>query len=260
MGLLSLGRPGAENEPDAPAADATDAAADGTLGAMQPLRPVVSALAVQQTPTPSLPGASSDVAPKVNAAVTVANAVAAAAAAATIAPTPAQHSPTHPMAAGAAPDGSAAGFAHGVGGGMGPCANACGGMSCGGPPPALLVSVPPIPPRPLIGGPVLGGDGASVSLSAIDDDEDDNQPHAAKKFKHNVAERRRTSRLNSLFDELSALLSSRPDIFCDSGLRHSKADVSDCAAPHPFLHAHLPACKWCEGSAARVVTCGTHPV
>lgn len=67
------------------------------------------------------------------------------------------------------------------------------------------------------------GMGASVF---DDDDGDDGTPHAAKKFKHNVAERRRTSRLNSLFDELSVLLSSRPDIFCDSGMRHSKADVS----------------------------------
>jgi len=61
-----------------------------------------------------------------------------------------------------------------------------------------------------------------------DDDDDDSEvaPHAAKKFKHNIAERRRTSRLNSLFDELSGLVASRPDVFCDTGMPgQSKADV-----------------------------------
>jgi hypothetical protein len=40
-----------------------------------------------------------------------------------------------------------------------------------------------------------------------------------------VFSQRRTSRLNSLFEELGVLVSSRPDLFCDSGRRHSKADV-----------------------------------
>ena len=48
---------------------------------------------------------------------------------------------------------------------------------------------------------------------------------ATKKLKHNVAERRRTSRLNALFEELASLLACRPDLFIDSGFRHGKADV-----------------------------------
>jgi len=46
-----------------------------------------------------------------------------------------------------------------------------------------------------------------------------------KKMKHNVAERRRTSRLNSLYEELDGLFASRPDLFGDTEQRHSKADV-----------------------------------
>jgi len=61
-----------------------------------------------------------------------------------------------------------------------------------------------------------GGSGAG-------EEEVDLQP--LKKVKHNIAERRRTSRLNSLFDDLDSLVMSRPDIFCDAGQRHSKADV-----------------------------------
>ena len=48
---------------------------------------------------------------------------------------------------------------------------------------------------------------------------------ATKKLKHNVAERRRTSRLNALFEELASVLACRPDLFIDSGFRHGKADV-----------------------------------
>jgi len=58
------------------------------------------------------------------------------------------------------------------------------------------------------------------------DDESDLLPHHSnKKVKHNIAERRRTSRLNSLFEELDVLAASRPDLFCYTGQRHSKADV-----------------------------------
>ena len=56
----------------------------------------------------------------------------------------------------------------------------------------------PQQPLPLV--PSLSG----VSAGMMDDDDDDGSPHANKKFKHNVAERRRTSRLNALFDEVSA--------------------------------------------------------
>ena len=64
-------------------------------------------------------------------------------------------------------------------------------------------------------------------MVAADDEEDLDLPHhqATKKFKHNIAERRRTSRLNSLFEELSQLVASRADLFSDTANGHSKADV-----------------------------------
>ena len=83
-----------------------------------------------------------------------------------------------------------------------------------------------------------GNGGRSTSAShtgEVLDDEDEGEedvynPHREhepfnKKVKHNIAERRRTSKLNSLFDELGGLLASRPDLFCSRGVKHSKADV-----------------------------------
>ena len=83
-----------------------------------------------------------------------------------------------------------------------------------------------------------GNGGRSTSAShtgEVLDDEDEGEedvynPHREhepfnKKVKHNIAERRRTSKLNSLFDELGGLLTSRPDLFCSRGVKHSKADV-----------------------------------
>ena len=51
-----------------------------------------------------------------------------------------------------------------------------------------------------------GGEGSKEG-----DGGDSNHP-ARKRLKHNVAERRRTLRLNALFDQLGGVLSSRPDL------------------------------------------------
>ena len=65
------------------------------------------------------------------------------------------------------------------------------------------------------------------AIVAADDGTDLDLPHhqPAKKFKHNIAERRRTSRLNTLFEELSQLVASRADLFSDTAQGHTKADV-----------------------------------
>ena len=66
--------------------------------------------------------------------------------------------------------------------------------------------------------------GGSIAATGEEDDDDESPGHAAKKAKHNVAERRRTSRLNALFEELSTMLASRPDLFCeyDPGARRPR--------------------------------------
>lgn len=56
------------------------------------------------------------------------------------------------------------------------------------------------------------------------------------------ASQRRTSRLNGLFEELGTLLTSRPDLFSDAGLRHSKADVSAPTSHPPTLSPRLGHC------------------
>ena len=48
---------------------------------------------------------------------------------------------------------------------------------------------------------------------------------SSKKHKHNVAERRRTSRLNALFEELAQIVVSRADLYREKQPGNSKADV-----------------------------------
>jgi hypothetical protein len=67
-----------------------------------------------------------------------------------------------------------------------------------------------------------GDEGNDSTLGPCDSKLEHN---ASKKAKHNVSERRRTSRLNNLFEQLNALLMSRPDLCGASCARNSKADV-----------------------------------
>ena len=221
VGLLSLAALLSSSAPRAvrAAADASAADAPAAAPAAAPVeqpratRTVVSALPVQTVAVDppaaaeihALPAAKAAVAPPVSPAVTVANAVAAAAVCA--APPSAPAGPPHSYAE------------------LQPYPN-------GGPPslmsvhpPAMpLYAAPPFRMQPMLQLPHTG-DALAAPQYVEEEDDDEEAPHAAKKFKHNVAERRRTSRLNSLFEEVASLLSSRPDIFCDSGSRHSKADL-----------------------------------
>ena len=94
------------------------------------------------------------------------------------------------------------------------------------PAPMPALSVPQVPSALGMCGQMSAHHTLSAGSSFGDGDEDDGDDSLSnlpnKKFKHNVAERRRTSRLNQLFEELSSLLSSRQDVFYDTGMRHSK--------------------------------------
>jgi len=46
-----------------------------------------------------------------------------------------------------------------------------------------------------------------------------------RRYKHNIAERRRTSRINSLFEQLDATLGMRPDLYHSAHSQVSKAET-----------------------------------
>ena len=94
------------------------------------------------------------------------------------------------------------------------------GLRSAAPPPATI-KVTMMPRSPSLEEPANdGGEGSEGGEGG-----DSNHP-SRKRLKHNVAERRRTSRLNALFDQLGGVLSSRPDLsFVSPDYPLGKADI-----------------------------------
>ena len=90
---------------------------------------------------------------------------------------------------------------------------------------------PPVPPAMPMQRTSTNGSMASYSGEQDEDDGNDSydgndvEMPRSKRQKHNIAERRRTCRLNTLFEELNKTLSARPELFSEVTPRSSKADI-----------------------------------
>eukprot|EP00900_Chrysochromulina_parva_P002669 jgi/Chrpa1/12402/Chrysochromulina_OHIO_Genome00000012-RA len=99
--------------------------------------------------------------------------------------------------------------------------------------PLAYSSIAVYPPQPLAhgGAPQAYSAGAHAAEDGTTPDEDEEfecggrRWSSSKKHKHNVAERRRTSRLNALFEELAQIVVSRADLYREKQPGNSKADV-----------------------------------